>query len=447
MQMKFFFGISSAVFLAVAVATAPLAAQQADSTGGMRLVDVDRVVAVVGRRAVLFSEVVEQINIARARGLQIPRDSAAQMAVARDFLNQMIDEELLIAVARDYSITIPEAEVAPAVDQNIQEIRGRFRDEAEFRTALSREGYGTPEEYRRRSIEEATRQRLQSKAVDTLRALGRLAPVNVTEAEVADAFNRLKSQLGPRPATVSFRQLVVSAFPSDSSKRRARALADSLRAALEAGADFDSVAKAFSEDGSAPIGGDLGWQRRGIMVKPFEDMMFALIPGRISPVVETDYGYHVIRVDRVRPGEVRARHVLIMPDVVDADVQIARARADSALALWKAGTSYDTLVARFHTIGEERTIPEGVPVDSLPVEYRLALRTLPSGAFSEVFWLPERAASHNKWVIVQITVARPAGEYGLEEYQERVREQLKQEKSTRRTLDALRREYYVSVRL
>ena len=78
---------------------------------------------------------------------------------------------------------------------------------------------------------------------------------------------------------------------------------------------------------------------------------------------------------------------------------------------------------------------------------RLALRTLPSGAFSEVFSLPERAASHNKWVIAQVLVARPAGEYGLEEFQERVRNQLKQEKSTRRTLDALRREYYVSVRM
>jgi peptidyl-prolyl cis-trans isomerase SurA len=443
MQMKL--GMSLMAAVALATAAAPLAAQ-ADTTG-MRMFDVDRVVAIVARRAVLFSEVIEQINIARARGLQIPPDSAGQMAVARDFLEQMIDEELLIAVARDYSLTVPESEVAPAVDQNIQEIRGRFRDETEFRTALAREGYGTPEEYRRRSIEEATRQRLQAMAVDTLRGLGRLPPVNVTEAEVAEAFERMKSQLGPRPATVSFRQLVVSAVPSDSSKRRARSLADSLRAALEAGADFDSLAKAFSDDGSAQLGGDLGWQRRGVMVKPFEDMMFALIPGRISPVVETDYGYHIIRVDRVRPGEVRARHILIMPDIGPSDVQIARERADSALAQWKAGVPYDTLVARYHTTGEERTIPEGVPVDSLPVEYRLALRTLPTGAFSEVFSLPERSGTHNKWVLAQVIVARAAGEYSIDEFQERVRTQLKQEKSTRRTLDALRREYYVSIRM
>jgi peptidyl-prolyl cis-trans isomerase SurA len=445
--MRMTAGISLVAAVAIATAASSLTAQPSDPIASMRKVDVDRVVAIVGRRAVLFSEVIEQINIARARGMQVPRDSAGQMAIARDVLNQMIDEELLIAVARDYNLTVPESDVGPAVDQNLQEIRGRFRDEAEFRTALAREGYGTPEEYRRKSVEEATRQRLQSLAVDTLRALGRMAPVNVTEAEVQEAFERLRSQLGPRPATVSFRQIVVSATPSDSSRARSRALTDSLRAALDAGADFDSVAKAFSEDGSAQLGGDLGWQRRGVMVKPFEDMMFALIPGRISPVVETEYGYHVIRVDRVRPGEVRARHILIMPDISPADVEIARVRADSALALWKAGTPYDSLVSRFHTTGEERTIPEGVPVDSLPVEYRLALRPLATGDFSEVFSLPERGANHNKWVLAQVIVARAAGEYSIDEYQERVRTQLKQEKSTRRTLDALRREYYVSVRM
>lgn len=426
---------------------APLAAQGSDPLAGLRMVDVDRVVAVVAKKPILFSEVVEQVNYARARGLQIPTDSAGQLAIARDILGQMVDKELLIAVARDYSLTVPEAEVAPAVDRNIQNIRGQFPTEAEYRTALAREGFGTPEEYRRRSLDEATREALQTKAIDTLRALGRLAPVNVTEREVAEAFERLRGQLGPRPATISFRQIVVAPTPSDSSRARARALIDSLRVALEAGADFDSVARAYSADGSAAVGGDLGWNRRGRMVPAFDQMMFALLPNRISPVVQTEYGFHIIRVDRVRPGEVRARHILVSPVVAPADVQHARLRADSALALWRAGTPYDSLVVRFHDPAEEKTIPEGVPVDSLPVEYRVGLRTVPSAGFSEVFALPQPGSTSNKWVLAQVIESKPAGEHSLDEFQERVRAQLKEEKSTRRTLDALRREYYVSLRL
>lgn len=429
----------------VALLAAPVAAQEGGRA--LQVVDVDRIVAVVAKKPILMSEVLERVNLARAQGLQIPRDSAGQLAVARQILEQLVDEEVLVAVAKEYKLEVTDADVSAQVDRSITDIRGRFQTEAEYREALRREGYGTPEEYRRRSIEQAQRDQLQTQALDTLRALGRLAPVNVTEREVAEAFERFRVQLGSRPATVAFRQIVVSAKPREESKAVARALADSLRQALERGADFDSVARAFSQDGSATQGGDLGWARRGVMVAPFEQMMFALVPGRISPVVETEYGYHVIRVDRVRPGEVRARHILIRPPMDEADAQAAKARADSALAYWQGGAPFDSVVARFHDPNEERSIPDGIPVDSLPVEYRLTLRDKPVGAFTEVFSLPDPSTQLRKFAMAQVTQAKPAGEWELSEFQERVRQQLRQEKSTRRTLDNLRREYYVSIRL
>src|SRR5690606_12956468 len=123
------------------------------------------------------------------------------------------------------------------------------------------------------------------------------------EREVAEGFERFKEQLGARPAMVAFRQIVVAARPDSMAKVRARARLDSLRVMLEAGASFDSLARIHSADsGSAVQGGDLGWARRGTMVAEFDAMMFALPPGRISPLVETVYGFHVIRVDRVRAG-------------------------------------------------------------------------------------------------------------------------------------------------
>lgn len=436
---------SRRLLLAFSLAAAPLAAQGGAPT--FRMVDVDRIVAVVAKKPILMSEVLERVNMARARGMQIPRDSAGQMALARDLLEQLVDEEVLVAVANDYAIVVNEADVASVVDRSIQDIRSRFPSETEFREALTREGFGTPEEYRKRSIEQAQRERLQTKALDTLRALGRLAPVNVTEREVQEAFERFRVQLGTRPATVAFRQVVVSAKPRPENRERARALADSLRLALEAGAAFDSVARAFSQDGSAAQGGDLGWARRGVMVQAFDQMMFALPPNRISPVVETEYGFHVIRVDRIRPGEVRARHILIRPTLDEADAERARLRADSARTMWSGGAPFDSVVAKFHDPNEERNIPEGIPVDSLPVEYRLAVRDKPQGSFTEVFSLPDPGTNLRKFAVAQITIAKPAGEWELDEFQERVRKQLREEKSNRRTLDILRREYYVSLRL
>ncbi|MFM8780106.1 MAG: peptidylprolyl isomerase, partial [Gemmatimonadota bacterium] len=370
------------------------------------------------------------------------------VTLAREFLNSIIDKEVLIAVAKEYKIEVTEVDVAAAVDQQVDGARKQFQSEQQFRQALQQEGFGTPEEYRKKAIESAIRDEQQRRAIDSLRAKGRLAPANITEREVEEAFQRLKRELPPRPELVAFRQVVVEPTPSAASVERARSLADSLRLALEAGADFDSLARRFSEDpGSAVRGGDLDWQRRGVMVPEFERMMFALQPNRISPLVKTTYGFHVIRVDRVRAAEVRARHILIKPSIDTADVRLARERADSMRALWVGGTSFDTLVARFHDADEERAIPDGFPRDSLPAEYRVALKGVAERGVSEVFAIPDPMSGFNKWAVAQVLAIKPPGEYTLAENQERIRKQLREEKSIRRTLDNLRREMYVSLRL
>jgi peptidyl-prolyl cis-trans isomerase SurA len=206
----------------------------------------------------------------------------------------MVDVEVLVAVARQYKIEVPEVDIAGDVDRNIERIRGQFQTEQQFRTALQREGYGTPEEYRRRAMERARRDRMQRLALDSLKANGRLAPANVTEREVAEAFEEAKAQLPPRPATVAFRQIIVKPQASAEALATARERLDSIRTAIEAGEiTFEDAAKRFSVDGSAADGGDLDWRRRGEMVAEFERMMFGMPPGRVSTVFQTEFGFHI----------------------------------------------------------------------------------------------------------------------------------------------------------
>src|SRR5688572_17410695 len=232
--------------------------------------------------------------------------------MAADVVGQLIDEELLVQKAGYLKVEVPDADLNSAVDRQIREVRGRFASDAEFRGELQKAGLGTPEEYRRFLIDQMRRNELQRRVIEKLRQEGKIPPVNVTQAEVEEAFERSRATLPRRPATVTFRQVVVAPKPSEAARELAKAKAAALLAEIRRGAEVERVARRESAGSiSREQGGDLGWNGRGRMVKEFEQWMFALRPGALSPVIETVHGFHIIRVDRVQPGEVKSRHILV----------------------------------------------------------------------------------------------------------------------------------------
>ena len=436
------------LLLAVSIAPAQLPAAPAKPV--LKEVPVDRIVAIVGQRPILFSEVMEAVNVQRQQGLiELPADSLGQMVIARRVLNDLVDEEVLVAAARQYKAEVTDADVAAGVDKRIKEIRAQFKTEPEFKETMRREGFGTVEEYRKLLVEQAKKQQLQQKAVDSLRAHGRIVKAAVSEEEVSEAFNKTKDRLPKRPATVSFRQIIVPTRPSAAEKKVAQAKAESLLVEVNRkGADFEAIARRESMDpGSKELGGDLGWNRRGTMVPEFDRMMFALPPGQISPVVETSFGFHIIKVERVQPAEVKARHILIAPTLDSADVVRSRAEADSVARRWRSGTPYDSLVARHHDPAEDKVIPEGFPVDSLPVTYRTAIEGVKQGQISAPFEIPNPRSGKPKFVVLQVTQRSAGGEYTVADLRDRIRTQLAEEKAYRRAIDQLRKEQFVSIRM
>jgi peptidyl-prolyl cis-trans isomerase D len=135
---------------------------------------------------------------------------------------------------------------------------------------------------------------------------------------------------------------------SDEVKAAAKARADALLARATKGEDFAKLAKDNSEDtGSAKKGGDLGWNPKGRMVKPFDDAQFALTAGQLSEVVQSTFGYHVIKVEGVREGDVpvdEAKRELAEKLFKDRRAaELAQAAAQNALAALKAGKSDDDI--------------------------------------------------------------------------------------------------------
>ena len=436
--------------LVIAAAFAPLALAAQVPTTPARPVSttlpIDRVVAIVGTQPVLWTDVLTAVNQRRSQGMQLPTDSAGQAVVARGVLSELVDEEILVQKAKEMKLEVVDADVSAAADRQIKGVRAQFKSDEEYRTELRNAGLGTAEEYRKSLIEQYRRQQMQQKAFAELRK--RAKPVNVTEEEITAAFEKSRAALQKRPATVTFRQIVVAPKASPEAKAKAKARADSLLAEIKKGGDFELIAKRESMDpGTKQLGGDLGWNRRGSgLVPEFEGMMFALRPGDVSPVIETAFGYHIIRVDRVQAAEVKARHILIAPVIDSADVARARVEADTVAAQWRRGASYDSLVVKHHDATEEKGVLQPFPRDSLPASYQTALTGAKANDITSPFQLVNPRGAP-KFAVIQVVTATDAGEYDQAQIRDQIRTQLADERSIRALLDELRKQTYVSLRM
>ena len=409
---------------------------------------MDGVVAVVGSTAILRTDVEERIVAIRAGGGQLPTDSASQEKLLHDILDQLIDEELILQKAKVMKIEVPDNDLTPMVDKQVQQIRSRFNTELEYRTELRRAGFGTPEEYRRFLLDMARRQQLQQKFFEQLREEKKLPTVPVTDAEIDSLFKAGKGTLPQLPATVTLRQVVVSPKPSPHNDSIAYLKADSLYQQIKKGGDFELIAKRESQDpGTKELGGDFGWRRRGDFVPEFDAVYFSLLPGQVSPPFRTPFGWHIVRVDRVAPNEVKGRHILIRAKIDSADIAKAKMQADSVAALWRGGTKWDSLVVRYHDAIEEKAILTPFPQAQLPVEYQTAIKGHKVGDILDPFQMTDKQHDLPKFFVVELVTIEDARDPSAADYRDKIRETLSQEKSIRRYLDLLRKQSYVVVRL
>ncbi len=411
---------------------------------------LDRIAAVVGERIILLSEIDEEINQRRSQGLQVPEDSAAVADLRRQVLDELIDDEVIYQRARsDTAITVSDQEVLGAVEEQVRQVRGQFRTEAEFRAALQGAGLGTPEEYRRWLTDKQRRAAYQQRLIGSLQQEGKLRAGTVSEAELRQAFDAAMQRTGGRrrPPTITFTQIVVAPRPSEEARREALRRADSVRVELERGADFATMARRFTDDiTTRESGGDLGFFRRGVMVRAFEEMAFSIRPGVVSPVVATPFGYHIILVERVLSAEVKARHILFSPAIGAPELAAARGLADSLATLVRGGASADSLARAYGDSAEPRSIG---PADRTQMDstYAQALADATPGAVVGPFPLNADVPTRTRFVVVQVTDVQPERDFAFEEVRDQLRSGLLREKGIRNLISDLRRQTYIDVRL
>lgn len=404
---------------------------------------VDRIVAVVGDSVILASDVDEQVERLRAFGQPLPTDPNALEELKRRELQALINELVIIQAAARDSLTVSEEDVQAQVQAAVAEQERTFGGRAGFEAALRTEGI-TLEQYRS-MIEQSVRRSGMRQQYEALLQRDRRPPP-VSERELQEFFEARRQEIGRRPATIVFEQVVVKPEPSDSAREAALQEAREALQALADGEDFETVARRYSDDiGTRERGGQLGWFERGRMVPAFERAAFALRAGQTSGIVESSFGFHIIRVDKVRGRARQARHILIQPELSDAARAATEPRAEEVAEALRGGASMDSLIEAVHDPAEQSRIGPALQ-DSLPMPYRSELRGASRGEVVGPFRVP--SSTEETFAVARVAEVTEAGDYTLEDETLRlqIRRFLQREKLLNEVLEELRRRTYIDVR-
>jgi peptidyl-prolyl cis-trans isomerase C len=251
--------------------------------------------ALVNGVAIPMEQYTKELNIQLARvsqqGKQMTDDQLA--GLKNDILNNLIEREILYQQSQKVGIQVTDQ----TVDDQLATIKKRFPNETEYKNALSKMNLSEDEVKaqikRGLSIKELIDQQITSKVV-------------ITDEE-SKAYYDKNPQMFKQPEQIKASHILikVDAKADETKKAEARKKIEEVQQKLKDGGDFAALAKEYSEGPSSAKGGDLGYFRRGQMVKPFEEAALALKPNEVSDVVETRFGYHIIKVYDNKPEQTK----------------------------------------------------------------------------------------------------------------------------------------------
>ena len=247
-------------------------------------VQIPEVVARVNGEDISKTEFDRAVSALEARnGGPVPAGQRDQ--ILRSVLDQIVSYRLLIQESRARKVEAADAEV----DARMKEIQGQFPSEEAFKQMLASRKT-TLDQVRADIRQDITVQKLIENEVS--------AKAAVKPEQVADFYAKNPDQF-KQPERVHASHILISVpkGADAAAKTQARTKAADILKEVKGGKDFAALAKEHSQDpGSAQNGGDLGFFQQGQMVGPFNDVAFALAPGAVSDLVETDFGFHIIKV-------------------------------------------------------------------------------------------------------------------------------------------------------
>ena len=365
---------------------------------------IDEVIWIVGDEAILRSEVEDERLRAQYEGQPIPGDPYCvipeQLAVQKLFLHQ----------AELDSVEVSESTVSHQVDMRMNYYISQIGSKEKMEEYFRRPSSEIREEMMKTVRNQMTIQQMQQKLT---------AHIKPTPAEIRRFYNSLPLDSIPMmPAEVEVQILsFVPPVPVEETERIKGKLREFTERVTSGQADFSMLARFYSEDTeSAKHGGELGFVGRGQLVPEFADVAFNLNdPKKVSRIVETEYGYHIIQLIEKHGERINCRHILLKPRVSATDKINALTRLDSiAKAIRADSMTFEQAIIRYSEdkntvmnaglMTNPNTGSSKFEYQDLPAEIAKQIYTMKEGDISEPFVMMD--ATKNKEVCAIVKLKR-----------------------------------------
>lgn len=260
----------------------------------------DKIIAIVGNDIVLQSD----LNFQLYTYMQQNNLQEISNEMVQQVFQNLVSEKLMLAKAEQDSIFVTSDEVNKQVEGRIKDMISQFGSEKNVE-----EAYGLTIPKIRNLLKDQTERNIKLNRVKQAKfGYG----INVTKPEVAKFYNDYKDSLPMVPETYDLSQIIRIPKITEDAKFMARDKAEKILDSLKAGGNFDELAKRNSDDSLSAIqGGALGKSKKGSFVKEFEDAAFLLKPGEISGIVESEFGYHIIKLNDKTGDFITCQHILV----------------------------------------------------------------------------------------------------------------------------------------
>ncbi|MBL4676101.1 MAG: peptidylprolyl isomerase [Mucilaginibacter sp.] len=377
---------------------------------------LDKIAAVVGSSIVLQSDVELQYAQYIVSGQQ-PNPSIKCLILQNQLTQKLLAQQAVID-----SVQVKDDEVDNEVDRRMRSFMQRAGGQDQLEQFLGRSIIQYKDEMRPDIKESLVAQRMRSKITEK---------VNVTPLDVKNYFDKIsKDSIPTYNKEVEVGEIVFQPKLSKEEKEVARQKITDLRDRVKKGEDFATLARIYSQDGSAQQGGDLGFFDRQQMAKEFTANAFRLKAGEISPVFETEFGFHFLQVIERRGEQVHARHIIIIPTITEASLDRAHNTADSIYKSLIAMKKLDFSSAAAYYSDDKETKYNGgmmlnaenvqtrttfIPTDKLDPQIALVVDTMKVGTISKPQLFTEPQTNKKSYKILYLKSAVNAHKANLEQ--------------------------------